>query len=119
VTDVEASARTYLAAVLTVPVSTRRPKPRPAEWLRIERAGGPIRNQIEEAVLLVEAYASTEARALAILNAARGALLTVSTRDLFSGSEITGPINLPDPLIPEQVRYTATVAVRARAALTA
>jgi hypothetical protein len=119
VTDVEATAQAYLTAVLTVPVSTRRPKPRPPEWVRIERAGGPIRNQIEEAVLLVEAYAGTEARAIAILNTARGALLTVATADLFAGSEITGPINLPDPLIPEQVRYTATVAVRARAALTA
>jgi hypothetical protein len=118
--DVEAAIVDFLiAAAVDVPVSTRRPKPRPAEWIRIERAGGPISNQIERAVILVEAYAANGSRAVAILNTARTALLTASTPTLFAGSEIAGPINLPDPLVPEQVRYTATVAVRARAALTA
>lgn len=119
--DVEAAVVALLTAAdsITVPVSTRRPSPRPVEWLRIERAGGPRRNQIERASILVEAYAPTGARAVTILNAARSVLLAVSTAALFAAEEITGPFSLPDPLTPEQVRYTATIAVRARAALTA
>jgi hypothetical protein len=101
-----------------VPAATKVPNPRPEEFIRVIRAGGPRETLISEnAFVLVEAWAATEARAVKLLNRAR-AVLFAQDGALFGVTEIGGPSNLPDPTT-SQVRYTSTLGVRARGTATA
>jgi len=97
-----------------VQASTRVPDPRPAEFIRVIRFGGPRESLISEnAQIIVEAWATTEARAAALLNLAR-AILNAQDGQLFGCTEISGPNNLPDPTTSE-VRYTQNFGIRSRA----
>lgn len=98
--------------------STKVPAPRPDEFIRVSRAGGPKETLISEnATIIVEAWAQTETRAVAILNYAR-AVLNAQDDTLFGVTEISGLNNLPDPTT-SQTRYTQTFGVRSRGAVTA
>lgn len=102
----------------TTTAHTRIPADRPAEFFHCFRTGGPAETPVTEAALItLEAWAATEARAVHLLNRGR-AILRAQAGVLFGVTEYGGPTNLPDPTT-SQVRYTASFVVRARAALTA
>jgi hypothetical protein len=69
--------------------------------------------------IIVEAWAGTEQRAARLINIGRAILLAQNHSPLFGVREDSGPANLPDPTVPDRVRYTASLTVRARAAQTA
>lgn len=101
-----------------VKASTKVPTSRPDEFIRVSRAGGPKETLISEnATIIVEAWAQTETRAIAILNYAR-AVLNAQDDVIFGVTEISGLNNLPDPTT-SQTRYTQTFGVRSRGAVTA
>lgn len=119
--DVEVMAVTVINADprRLVDWSTRVANPRPAEFGRLMRIGGPRESFVSEnALLTLEGWAATESRALAILNRGR-AILAAQDGALFGYSEPGGPNNLPDPTVPDQVRYTLIVSVRARGSVIA
>lgn len=93
--------------------ATRVPNPRPDEFGRLMRFGGPRGTFVSEnAELILEGWAQSEARALQILNFGR-AILAAQDGPLFGYNELSGPSNLPDPTT-DQIRYTMNVTVRAR-----
>jgi hypothetical protein len=69
--------------------------------------------------IILEAWAGSEQRAARLLNIGRAILLAQDHTPLFGVREDAGPANLPDPTVPDRVRYTASLTVRARAAQTA
>lgn len=121
--DVEALAVAALNAVFstrmpTVQWFTRIPKDRPEKFGRVLRTGGPKESLISEnATVVLEGYAATEGVAIDILNLGRAVVFALDGQ-LFGATEIAGPANLPDPQT-SQIRYTATLGIRARATVTA
>lgn len=106
----------WLPAALTVgvPVASRVPNPRPPEFIRTFRTGGPGRfNRVSEVVtVVVESYATTETRAAALAQACRTALAETQGRTVLgvhvkTVTEASGIGNLPHPSIPG-ARYTQT-----------
>jgi hypothetical protein len=92
--------------------------PMPTEFYRVLLAGGPRETLVTDAFrILLEAWAVSEQRAARLLNIGR-AILLAQNGTLFGVVEYAGPANLPDPTT-DRVRYTASLTVRARAALTA
>jgi len=122
--DCEAAVRDALLASLPllgedVKVCVRIPATRPAEFLHILLAGGPRETLVTDAFrVIVEAWAQDEPRAAELLNRARAILFAQQGPTLFGVVEYAGPANLPDPT-SDQVRYTASMTVRARATQTA
>lgn len=99
--------------LLGVPVVADIPVTRPAEFVRVIRTGGPRETLRSEAALLaVEAWASTKARASQLAREARAVIFALDGQ-LFGAREVAGPAYLPDPS-SAQIRYTMTVQVRAR-----
>lgn len=93
--------------------STQVPNPRPDEFGRLMRFGGPRETLVSErAQLILEGWALTETRAIQILNFGR-AILAAQDGALFGYDEIAGPNNLPDPTT-DLIRYTCNVSVRVR-----
>lgn len=108
-------------AIESLPVSTAIPNPRPAEFFRVVRTGGPIATRVsDQPTVAVEAFAANEGRALSLLSAARAWLHdaqgnTVNGVMVKTVTESAGPGNLPHPDIPG-ARYTMTVALHLRSA---
>lgn len=98
--------------------STRAPSPRPAEWVRVERFGGPRESIISEnAQIIIEFWSGTEtdsAYGLALVRA----VLNSQDGQLFGVTEISGPSELPDP-DTSQIRYTQNFGVRVRGSVLA
>lgn len=99
---------------ITIPVGSRVPTPRPAEFVRLIRTGGPRRTVIsDEPQVTVDCYADTETRAYVIAKTVRGFMnaaplfLDVVARVV----ELAGPQNYPDPLAPSSARYTQSFSV--------
>lgn len=92
---------------------TQVPNPRPDEFGRLMRFGGPRETLVSErAQLILEGWALTEVRAVQIINFGR-AILAAQDGSLFGYEEISGPINLPDPTT-DLIRYTCNISVRVR-----
>ena len=92
---------------------TKVPLTRPNEFVRVIRFGGPSETIISEnALIIIEAWAQSETRAVTILNMVR-AILHAQDGSIFGVTEISGPNNLPDPLT-SQIRYTQNLGVRVR-----
>lgn len=92
---------------------TKVPNPRPTEFGRVIRTGGPVETLVSEnAQITLEGWAYSEARAFAILSLGR-AIAHEFEGALFGVTEFGGPINLPDPTTAQE-RYTLTLGVRAR-----
>ncbi|KQY58316.1 hypothetical protein ASD11_01220 [Aeromicrobium sp. Root495] len=111
--DVEDLLTTILASVGT-PVASRLPDELPDEFVRVIRTGGAGRvSRISElATVVVEAFAQTEADALALLRACAEALAEAEGTKvagvlLKTVTELSGPGNLPTPSVPRS-RYTQT-----------
>lgn len=122
--DAEAIVRTVLLAGQPVfghdgPVSTAIPNPRPAEFTRLLRTGGPWRDIVtDEATVIVESWAADNPSAVALaqinralLHAAHGTVVAGVT--IYTVNEFSGPSNLPDPS-SDQARYTQTFSIALR-----
>lgn len=95
----------------TLKASTRVPNPRPAEFVKVLAGGGLDETKVSEAALItIEGWAKTEARAFAICELAR-AILRSQDGDIRGVRGFSYPQNLPDP-VSDQVRYTSTGDVR-------
>lgn len=109
----------YLDDELTAAVLPRIPDPRLAEFLTVQRVGGPRRSLVSDAPLLaIGAWGDDDETAHDLAQNARGlihALLgTVQAGvPVYLIEEAAGPALLPDPL-SNQSRYVFTVAVHLR-----
>lgn len=113
--DVEALVCAFLRKPLlgSIQIGIRVPTPRPLEFIRVLRTGGPKETLISEAAqITVEAWAQSEQRASLLLSQCR-ALLNAADETIYGVHEFSGPANLPDPL-SAQFRYTQSFQVRAR-----
>lgn len=103
--------------------STKIPKPRPAEFIRVYRTGGVSPDVVSDSYsLTVEAYAGGEVRAERICAFAVAALQAAG-RDGWVGSVpcrsvsvFSLPANLPDPNVTDRHRYSSLVSVVLRRA---
>lgn len=96
--DVVADVIAYLEPVVApVPVHAEIPKPRPVEFLQVRRIGGPAEPPVREIVRLhVEAWATSEVRAMEILRAARPAVWDLAAANtlgymVYTVVEFAGP----------------------------
>lgn len=103
----------------TVTVSTKVPNPRPSEFVRVIRAGGPQLNLVQDRpTLIVEAWAATESAAASLAELSR-ALIKSTAGTVIGGvtvyrvDELGGPNNNPDP-DSAQARYTVTLSMLLR-----
>ena len=113
--DVEALVCTFLRKppLGSIQIGVRIPNPRPPEFIRVLRTGGPKETLVSEAAqITVEAWAQTEDRAALLLSQCR-AVLNAADETIYGVREFSGPANLPDPL-SAQIRYTQSFQVRAR-----
>lgn len=103
-----------------IPVVGVIPDPRPAEFVRVIRAGGAgvSGRVIDSAFVLVEAWAGSDARSgelagrvRAIVHAMAGEVIAGAT--VYEVVENAGPANLPDP-DSHQARHTMTFAISVR-----
>lgn len=112
--------------MLTCPVyGSRVPAVRPAEFVRLVRAGGTAEHVVDRATVLVESWAGTPQRAAEIAQQTRFELLAAAGRTLLSSQgapaavyrvdESAGPADLPDPE-SQQDRVTFTLVVHVRGA---
>jgi hypothetical protein len=118
--DAEAAWRTYLDALLDVPVSVKVPNPRPDSFVRVIRTGGPRKTiSVDDVQLTIECWASDTVTAAELaletrsyVNAAQGG----HVGGVWCGMvrEMGGPANLPDPST-DQYRYSWTVMAAMRA----
>lgn len=111
--DIEASLRAWFrTGGMTAKISTRKPDgDKAVAWLQVVRIGGPIVSPVTENPRVeLSGYGDTDDDALGVLNQARALLIpsAITTAAPFIWStEYGGPVNLPDPTLPEQSRYTA------------
>lgn len=105
------------------PISSRIPNPRPDQFVTLTRVGGVSDDiVIDNPVLVVEAWAVTEAAAHDLLQQVRTVLLAMPstqtpTTPVYRVAELAGPAYLPDEDTPNDPheRYRMTVQVSLRA----
>jgi transposase InsO family protein len=117
--DVAAVAATFLRDVLGVQTSNQPPNPRPDQFYVVRRVGGISRSVVmDDATVIVEAWALTDEEAADLAQLARAHLLAIAG-DVIDGVtvwrvvDVGGPANLPDPT-SGQSRMTATYQISAR-----
>lgn len=104
-----------------IPAVGEVPDPRPERFVRVLRAGGARDGLVvDDALLLVEAWAESDyesarlaAAARAVVNAMQGSVIDGVT--VYTVTELSGPTNLPDP-VSAQSRHTWTVEISCRGA---
>lgn len=117
--DAAAAVATHLNDTLGVATAGKVPNPRPAEFYRVLRVGGVAREKVmDDATIVVEAWAPTDEEADDLAQLARAHLLamvnvTVADVLVYRVVDVAGPANLPDPL-SNQSRSTATYTVTTR-----
>lgn len=117
--DVAAAVCTYLRTTLGVPTGSKVPNPRPDEFYRVQRIGGVSRSVVlDDALLVVEAWAPTDQEADDLAQLARAHLLAlcsdhVGSTLLYRATDASAPALLPDP-VSGSPRSTATYQVTAR-----
>lgn len=122
--DVIAVTATYLRAELIarsrpVPVVSRVPSVRPAEFVRLRRLGGPRRDIVTDlAQVAVECWSGSPVTADSLAQLCRGLLWemgpgTHSGAVIFRVRELGGPADLPDPT-SNQDRSTFSVQIALR-----
>jgi hypothetical protein len=100
--DVVAILVAYLDPLLSAPVATRVPIPRPVEFIQVRRVGGPALPPARELVRVdVFAWAETEVRAAQLGRAARQAVwalagTTVDGMTVYQAGEFMGPTMVDD-----------------------
>jgi hypothetical protein len=110
----------YLRGALGgVPVYSRVPESRPAEFIRIERLGG-LRNSLvtDRPRIDIECWSDSEEGAEALMSRARAYALAMAGKrgdtTVYNVSEVTGPQWLPDQT-SGQARYVFAVEFSTRA----
>lgn len=130
--DIEDLLQRYLTTALAsagrpVLVQSRIPDdrpaaPRPAEWLCVRRTGGDRPTVVSgRPTVVVESYALLEGAAVS-LGALAGAILRAMPSgdvrldglQVYGVTEVAGLASLPDPRVPDRVRYTQTLTVHIR-----
>jgi hypothetical protein len=101
-----------------VPVVSRVPNPRPAEFVRVYRIGGTRRTDVsDEPMLSVECWSDSEERSADLIRQTRALLWRmpgrVTSPVVYRVRETAGPALLPDPLSTEP-RHVLTVLVHVR-----
>lgn len=105
-------------------VGTRVPNPRPTQFVKVTRTGGPQPNMtISEPTLLVECWGATDALAWAVAAAVWPLChvphaVQLSTAVWASRIEATEPVNFPDPTSGAS-RYQFIVTPRVRLGVSA
>lgn len=120
--DATAALVWLLDLSMSVPVSSRVPADRPAEFVTAVRTGGTRRNLVVDSpIILIEAWAAELdrahdlcAEARAVVDAAVGDYIGAEQLLVCRVDEVAGPAPLPDPL-SSQARYTLTLQVSLRA----
>lgn len=117
--DAAAAVATHLSDTLGVQTCARVPNPRPAEFYRIIRVGGATRERVmDDATIVVEAWAPTDQEADDLAQLARAHLLAlintyVDGTLVYRVTDVAAPANFPDP-ISGVSRVTATYVVTTR-----
>lgn len=101
-----------MAGGMTAKISTRKPDgDKAVAWLQVVRIGGPVTTLVTETPRVeLSGYGDTDEDALGVLNQARRLLhqsAITAAAPFIHSNEYGGPVNLPDPTLPEQSRYTA------------
>lgn len=102
-----------------VPVEGRVPAPRPARFVRVVRVGGVADGLvIDDALLVVEAWAESDYESARLGQAARAVVRampgeTIGGVTVYTVGEMSGLANLPDPA-SQQSRHTFTIEVSCR-----
>lgn len=98
---VEQALVAYLTTPLAMPVGTRIPDPRPAQFIRVTRAGGVKRNLVQsDCRVLVECWGTTDALAWDAAERSWALLNALDTTTLMDVARVTlaDPVNYPDSL---------------------
>lgn len=98
--DAEALVKQFLDNQAGVPVRTKVPAQRPAEFVRVWRTGGAAVNRvIDRPIITVQAWAADDARAFEIANKCRDLLLNGYAGITLArfAQEVTGLYYDPDP----------------------
>lgn len=117
--DTAAAVCTHLRTTLGVDTDVKVPTDRPAEFYRVQRVGGVSREMVmDDATIVVEAWAPSEEEADDLAQLARAHLLAISNDYvgdtlLYRCVDVAAPGLLPDP-ISGSPRSTATYQVTAR-----
>lgn len=117
--DVTEAVCSFLNDTLGVTTGATVPDPRPAEFYRVRRIGGASREVVvDDALVVLEAWAPTEQEADDLAQLARAHLLSICSDHvgstlLYRVTDASAPAFLPDPVsgVP---RSTATYQVAAR-----
>lgn len=117
----EIEARWAALDATPVPMGTRIPTPRPAEFGRVLATGGGERDMVtDEATVVLEGWATSETRAqricafmVAAVQAA-GRAGKIGDVPCYRVRVASLPANLPMPSIADRFRFTATVSVDLR-----
>lgn len=117
--DAAAAVATHLNDTLGVQTCGRVPNPRPSEFYRVLRVGGVTRERVmDDATVVVEAWAPTDQEADDLAQLARAHLLALVNTDIdgtlvYRVTDVAAPSNFPDP-ISGVSRVTATYTVTTR-----
>lgn len=126
--DAVAVINAYLRAALVaagraVPVVSRVPNPRPTEFVKVQRTGGPeVMPMVDGAQITVECWAATSGDAMDIARAARRLIKNMegtvqSGESVHRVVEVGGPQDFPDPASETpRASFTVQVQIRGRAA---
>lgn len=91
-----------------------------AAFVKVLRTGGPRATPVsDQPQLTFEAYAKRPSLAYALADKTRAGVhamagLVIDGTQVYKVVELSGPSDLPDPLLPDYSRYTFTLAVHLR-----
>lgn len=116
--DIEATLVAHLSTALGVPVTTRVPEPRPAQFVRLLRVGGPRRDLVTDGPMVVfECWAQRPHEAASLGETTRAHVSAMDGTDVGGVwvrqvQEVGGLQNYPDPLTGDpRYQFTAMVDV--------
>lgn len=121
--DAEAALVAWLPGVIATygvdaPVHTRTPNPRPDQFVKVFRTGGPSRSVVlDDAQITVECWGQSDSEAADMALVVRAVILATANTEagdalIYRAREFSGPARLPDE--SGQPRYSWTVQVTTR-----
>lgn len=110
--DMERLVATHVMDVTGFKTVLEVPEMRPAEFVSVERVGGPAGPFSESPRFAVQSWAKTRKRAAEMDKAVRNALFSLMTLDCVFGVEVNSSNRWPDPQSGHE-RYQTVVTVTA------